>query len=128
MELEDRNSLTDSCDFDAVAVYDGNSETDVLLGRWCGGKSPPPLTSRANKLLVVLNTDRTVAFKGFSAAYTGGECPRVVTAPYAIFHFLTKHERKVLLKKVTFDRAAAPRCVCSVFYLRLSGSSERELH
>ncbi|TST47744.1 CUB domain-containing protein 2 [Bagarius yarrelli] len=71
IELEDRNTLTDFCDFDSVAVYDGQSETDVLLGRWCGSESPPPLTSRGNKLLVVLNTDRTVAFKGFSASYMG---------------------------------------------------------
>lgn len=73
MELEDQNILTDSCDFDSVAVYDGNSEMDTLLGRWCGTEQPPPLTSRTNKLLVVLNTDRTIAFKGFSASYTGGE-------------------------------------------------------
>lgn len=73
MELEDQNSLTDSCDFDSVGVYDGESQTDALLGRWCGSKQPPPLTSRANKLLVVLNTDRNIAFKGFSASYTGGE-------------------------------------------------------
>ncbi|KAK2868219.1 hypothetical protein Q7C36_000090 [Tachysurus vachellii] len=71
MELEDQNSLTKSCDFDSVAVYDGDSETDVSLGRWCGAERPRPLTSRANKLLVVLNTDRNVAFKGFSASYTG---------------------------------------------------------
>lgn len=75
MELEDQNSLTNSCDFDSVAVYDGDSEADVLLGRWCGAEQPPALTSRANKLLVVLNTDRNVAFKGFSASYTGGESP-----------------------------------------------------
>lgn len=73
MELEDQNSLTDSCDFDSVAVHDGESQTDVLLGCWCGTKQPPPLTSKANKLLVVLNTDRNIAFKGFSASYTGGE-------------------------------------------------------
>ncbi|KAI5608891.1 CUB domain-containing protein 2, partial [Silurus asotus] len=71
MALEDQNSLSDSCDFDSVAVYDGSSETDVLLGRWCGAEQPPPLTSRTNKLLVVLNTDRNVAFKGFTATYTG---------------------------------------------------------
>lgn len=75
MELEDQNSLSDSCDFDSVAVYDGESEADTLLGRWCGAEQPPPLTSGANKLLVVLTTDRNVAFKGFSASYMGGECP-----------------------------------------------------
>uniref|UniRef100_A0AAX7V2W5 CUB domain-containing protein n=1 Tax=Astatotilapia calliptera TaxID=8154 RepID=A0AAX7V2W5_ASTCA len=28
MDLEDRNSLSDECDYDSVAVYDGNSQTD----------------------------------------------------------------------------------------------------
>ncbi|CAL8369774.1 unnamed protein product [Boreogadus saida] len=71
VELEDRNSLTDECDYDSVAVYDGDSQLAPLLGRWCGGEHPPSVTSKANRLLVVLNTDRNVARKGFSAAYVG---------------------------------------------------------
>ncbi|XP_067220297.1 CUB domain-containing protein 2 [Chanodichthys erythropterus] len=71
LELEDRNSLTDTCDYDSVAVYDGDSETDTLLGHWCGSEQPPSLTSKGNKLLVVLNTDRNNAFKGFTASYIG---------------------------------------------------------
>nr|XP_055058617.1 CUB domain-containing protein 2 [Misgurnus anguillicaudatus]XP_055058618.1 CUB domain-containing protein 2 [Misgurnus anguillicaudatus] len=71
LELEDRNSLTDMCDYDSVAVYDGDSDTDALLGHWCGSEQPPPLTSKGNKLLVVLNTDRNYAFKGFVASYIG---------------------------------------------------------
>ncbi|KAK1165222.1 CUB domain-containing protein 2 [Acipenser oxyrinchus oxyrinchus] len=71
MALEDRNSLTDACDYDSVAVYDGSSDSDPLLGRWCGGELSPPLLSRANKLLIVLSTDRDSANKGFSVTYTG---------------------------------------------------------
>ncbi|XP_036410589.1 CUB domain-containing protein 2 [Megalops cyprinoides] len=71
MELEDRNSLTDECDYDSVAVHDGSSESDSLLGRWCGSEEPPSLLSKANKLLVILNTDRNFAYKGFSVSYTG---------------------------------------------------------
>ncbi|XP_035278810.1 CUB domain-containing protein 2 [Anguilla anguilla] len=71
MELEDRNSLTDECDYDSVSVHDGSSEADPLLGRWCGSDQPPTLLSKANKLLVILNTDRNSAYKGFSASYTG---------------------------------------------------------
>lgn len=61
------------CDYDSVAVYDGDSEIDTLLGHWCGSEQPPSLTSKGNKLLVVLNTDRNYAFKGFVASYIGGE-------------------------------------------------------
>ncbi|KAL4608254.1 CUB domain-containing protein 2 [Arapaima gigas] len=71
MELEDRNSLTDECDYDSLAVHDGGSETDPLLGCWCGSEQPPSLLSKGNKLLVILNSDRNSAFKGFSASYFG---------------------------------------------------------
>ncbi|KAG9343291.1 hypothetical protein JZ751_014272 [Albula glossodonta] len=71
MELEDRNSLTNKCDYDSVSVHDGSSESDPLLGRWCGSEQPPSFLSKANKMLVILNTDRNSAYKGFSASYTG---------------------------------------------------------
>uniref|UniRef100_A0AAY4BGR8 CUB domain-containing protein n=1 Tax=Denticeps clupeoides TaxID=299321 RepID=A0AAY4BGR8_9TELE len=75
MELEDRNSLTDTCDYDFVAVHDGGSETDPLLGQWCGSEEPPSVVSKGNKLLVILSTDRNFAFRGFAASYVGGEWP-----------------------------------------------------
>ncbi|KAK9538749.1 hypothetical protein VZT92_003899 [Zoarces viviparus] len=71
MDLEDRNSLSDQCDYDYVAVYDGDSQTDGLLGRWCGREQPPFLVSKGNKLLVVLSADRNVAHRGFTASYLG---------------------------------------------------------
>lgn len=74
IELEDQNSLTGLCDYDSVAVYDGGSDSDPLLGRWCGSDYPPSVLSKGNKLLVVLTTDRNYAFKGFLASYIGGEC------------------------------------------------------
>lgn len=73
MDLEDRNSLSDECDYDSVAVYDGNSQTDALMGRWCGREHPSSLVSRGNKLLVVLSTDRNEAHRGFTASYQGGK-------------------------------------------------------
>ncbi|XP_053739968.1 CUB domain-containing protein 2-like [Synchiropus splendidus] len=73
MDLEDRNSLSDRCDYDSVAVYDGAAQTDPLLGRWCGREKPRSLVSRGNKLLVVLSTDRNEAHQGFTASYLGGK-------------------------------------------------------
>ncbi|XP_071347807.1 CUB domain-containing protein 2 [Trachinotus anak] len=71
MDLEDRNSLSDLCDYDSVTVYDGDSQTDTLLGRWCGREQPPSIISKGNKLLVVLSTDRNEAHRGFTASYLG---------------------------------------------------------
>ncbi|XP_028328899.1 CUB domain-containing protein 2 [Gouania willdenowi] len=71
MEIEDRNSLSNECDYDSVAVYDGESEADTMLGRFCGREHPPSLISKGNKLLVVLRTDRNEAHKGFTASYLG---------------------------------------------------------
>lgn len=73
MDLEDRNSLSDECDYDSVAVYDGNSQTDALMGSWCGREHPSSLVSKGNKLLVVLSTDRNEAHRGFTASYQGGK-------------------------------------------------------
>uniref|UniRef100_A0A8C5I3E7 CUB domain containing protein 2 n=1 Tax=Gouania willdenowi TaxID=441366 RepID=A0A8C5I3E7_GOUWI len=78
MEIEDRNSLSNECDYDSVAVYDGESEADTMLGRFCGREHPPSLISKGNKLLVVLRTDRNEAHKGFTASYLGGNCSSMV--------------------------------------------------
>ncbi|TNN88393.1 CUB domain-containing protein 2 [Liparis tanakae] len=53
MDLEERNSLSDECEYDSVAVYDGDSQADTLLGRWCGSEQPPFLVSKGNTLLVL---------------------------------------------------------------------------
>uniref|UniRef100_H3ACI3 CUB domain containing protein 2 n=2 Tax=Latimeria chalumnae TaxID=7897 RepID=H3ACI3_LATCH len=71
LDLEDRNSLTDECDYDHVSVFDGGNKKDPLLGKWCGREMPQPLLSKGNQLLIVLNTDRNIASKGFSVTYMG---------------------------------------------------------
>lgn len=73
LELEERNILTESCDYDWLAVYDGSGTSDTVLGRWCGLERPPALTSSSNEMLVVLSTDRNGAYRGFNAIYTGGK-------------------------------------------------------
>ncbi|KAJ1170309.1 hypothetical protein NDU88_002187 [Pleurodeles waltl] len=71
LELEDRNSLTNKCDYDYLSVYDGSQESSLLLGTWCGTDKPAPFTSTGNNVLLVLNTDRNAASKGFSVSYIG---------------------------------------------------------
>ncbi|XP_061879370.1 CUB domain-containing protein 2 [Entelurus aequoreus] len=72
VDLEGRNTLTGECDYDSLAVYDGDRQMGAsLLGSWCGGERPPSLVSRGNKMLVVLSTDRDEAHRGFTASYLG---------------------------------------------------------
>ncbi|KAM7161687.1 CUB domain-containing protein 2 [Macrochelys suwanniensis] len=71
LALEGRNSLTDGCDYDHLAVFDGGTEKASLLGKWCGREMLSPITSTRNKLLLVLHTDRNTANRGFSVAYIG---------------------------------------------------------
>uniref|UniRef100_G3PX65 CUB domain containing protein 2 n=1 Tax=Gasterosteus aculeatus TaxID=69293 RepID=G3PX65_GASAC len=66
---EDNLVGLDECAYDSVAVYDGDTQADALLGRWCGRDQPPFLVSKGNKLLVVLSTDRNEAHRGFTASY-----------------------------------------------------------
>ncbi|XP_052571548.1 CUB domain-containing protein 2 isoform X2 [Peromyscus californicus insignis] len=69
--LEEPSSLTRTCDFDHLAAFDGASEEAQLLGKWCGHRLPPPVTSRHNQLLLLLHTDRSTSGRGFSVAYIG---------------------------------------------------------
>lgn len=73
LELEEKNSLTEQCDYDYVSVYDGQNESNKLLGKWCGTEIPSPVMSSKNNLLLVLVTDRDTASKGFSVFYIGGK-------------------------------------------------------
>ncbi|CAB1326781.1 unnamed protein product [Coregonus sp. 'balchen'] len=85
MELEDRNSLSDECDYDSVAVHDGSREKDPLLGRWCGSEQPGSLISKNNNMLVVLSTDRNSAYRGFSASYPRRNITMLVNTLYIDF-------------------------------------------
>lgn len=98
------------CDYDSVAVYDGDSETDTLLGQWCGSEQPPSLTSKGNKMLVVLNTDRNYAFKGFVASYIGGEGLRWFIKLMKIYFLFMEY------------------CDYIVLLCRHSGASQYKLH
>lgn len=73
MDLEGQSSLTGGCDYDHVSAFDSGAENGSLLGQWCGQESPAPITSRSNRVLLVLHTDRNMARRGFSIAYVGGK-------------------------------------------------------
>ncbi|XP_025942654.1 CUB domain-containing protein 2 isoform X2 [Apteryx rowi] len=71
LDLEGRSSLTDGCDYDHLAAFDGGAENASLLGKWCGRERSSPIVSSGNKLLLVLRTDRNTAKRGFALAYVG---------------------------------------------------------
>ncbi|NWY09255.1 CDCP2 protein, partial [Aphelocoma coerulescens] len=85
MELEGRSSLTGGCDYDHLSAFDGGTENGSLLGRWCGRESLAPITSRSNRLLLVLHTDRNTAKRGFSISYVG-VVPMNVSCTRTDFH------------------------------------------
>uniref|UniRef100_A0A8D0H922 CUB domain containing protein 2 n=1 Tax=Sphenodon punctatus TaxID=8508 RepID=A0A8D0H922_SPHPU len=85
LDLEGQNSLTDGCDYDHLAVFDGGTEKASLLGKWCGKEIPSPIISSRNRLLLVLHTDRNTANRGFSVAYIG-VVPMNVSCTRTDFH------------------------------------------
>uniref|UniRef100_A0AAQ4PKQ5 CUB domain-containing protein n=1 Tax=Gasterosteus aculeatus aculeatus TaxID=481459 RepID=A0AAQ4PKQ5_GASAC len=112
MDLEDRNGLSDECAYDSVAVYDGDTQADALLGRWCGRDQPPFLVSKGNKLLVVLSTDRNEAHRGFTASYLGG---KFLTSAGPGEHL---PGRPNLCSSVDGHLIQDPRSVCQLWYCR----------
>ncbi|KAK2886327.1 cubilin [Channa argus] len=59
-----------TCIFDYVEVRDGRSETDPLIGRYCGSSLPAPIISSTNFLWVLFKSDSSVSMAGFRAVYT----------------------------------------------------------
>ncbi|XP_037806312.1 dorsal-ventral patterning protein tolloid [Lucilia sericata] len=58
------------CSYDNVAIYDGDSESSSLLGRFCGEKIPYPISSSTNQLYMVLKTDKNKQHSGFTAVHS----------------------------------------------------------
>ncbi|XP_076437271.1 cubilin-like isoform X2 [Babylonia areolata] len=64
------------CSFDYVAVYDGDSLSSPLIGRYCGERAPAVLRSTSNKMLINFVTDSSVSRSGFSGGYWATYGPR----------------------------------------------------
>ncbi|XP_055498218.1 CUB domain-containing protein 2 [Leucoraja erinacea] len=112
-ELEDRDSLTDACDYDFLAIFDGDSETDTLLGKWCGRSSPPSLLSNGNRFLFVLSADRNTASRGFHVSYSG-VVPMNVSCTRTDFQIQVSMQALPALSRnsIYFGR---PGCMAQVF-------------
>lgn len=55
-----------NCSYDSVEVRDTNS---ALIGRFCGNRLPPTLTSSGNEMLITFTSDHNQVHEGFAAAY-----------------------------------------------------------
>ncbi|XP_037693302.1 cubilin [Choloepus didactylus] len=64
-----------SCLYDYVKVYDGESENAPLAGTFCGSSTPAPFLSSGNFLTVQFVSDSTVEREGFNATYTIVDMP-----------------------------------------------------
>ena len=61
------------CTYDNVRLYDGVSERNRSLGRFCGSNGvPDPIISSENHLLMLFYSDASVQRKGFRATHTTG--------------------------------------------------------
>uniref|UniRef100_A0AAR2LKU6 Metalloendopeptidase n=1 Tax=Pygocentrus nattereri TaxID=42514 RepID=A0AAR2LKU6_PYGNA len=61
------------CAYDHIEIYDGRDGKAPSLGRYCGSKKPPPVTSSGNKMFIRFFSDNSVQKKGFEASHTA-EC------------------------------------------------------
>lgn len=53
-----------------LQFYDGDSTEAKFLVRHCGYKTPPPVTSSGNTLLIKFKSDGDITGKGFVATVT----------------------------------------------------------
>uniref|UniRef100_A0A8D9B309 Metalloendopeptidase n=2 Tax=Cacopsylla melanoneura TaxID=428564 RepID=A0A8D9B309_9HEMI len=59
-----------TCAYDHVVMYDGDSPDSLTLGRFCGVKVPYPIITGSNQLYMMFKSDASVQRKGFIATHT----------------------------------------------------------
>ncbi|KAK2511195.1 hypothetical protein Q9233_017155 [Columba guinea] len=69
--------LDRNCRFDFTAVYDGPTTNTGLIGKVCG-RTQTSFESSSNAMTVVLSTDDSNSYRGFSAQYTSVPLPAPV--------------------------------------------------
>jgi hypothetical protein len=71
--------------YDYVKVYDGDSNKEIVLGRFSGSRKPPLVSSTGNKMLVIFRSDESITYPGFAAVATAfvftGEKATTTTEP-----------------------------------------------
>ena len=57
------------CQYDSLAIFDGASSNDALIGRYCGFDLPAEIHSTGPDLLMIFVTDGTSPYDGYEAEY-----------------------------------------------------------
>lgn len=58
------------CNYDHIAIYDGDSPDSHVLGKFCGTKEPHPILATGNQMYMVFKSDASVQRKGFFATHS----------------------------------------------------------
>uniref|UniRef100_A0A8C5MSI2 Metalloendopeptidase n=1 Tax=Leptobrachium leishanense TaxID=445787 RepID=A0A8C5MSI2_9ANUR len=61
------------CSSDSLTVMDGTNATHPVLGTFCGIKTPPPVISPGNSMVLKLHSDDQTSAKGLYLRYRFGE-------------------------------------------------------
>ncbi|KAM9308265.1 uncharacterized protein PAF06_012447 [Gastrophryne carolinensis] len=59
-----------NCEYDYVLLYDGIQSDNHVLGRFCGSQHPHQVRASSNVVTVIMRSDSTVEFDGFSLRYS----------------------------------------------------------
>ncbi|XP_031467853.1 bone morphogenetic protein 1-like [Phasianus colchicus] len=59
----------DSCAYDYLEVRDGASESDALIGRFCGYEKPDDIKSSSNRLWLKFVSDGSINKAGFAVSF-----------------------------------------------------------
>lgn len=76
------------CKFDYLEIYDGKSNIDPLIGRFCAMSIPRTIRSQSNEILIKFKTDWSTSHSGFNIKYksicggTFSEPSGIITSPY----------------------------------------------
>lgn len=70
-------------------IFEGATDEDPKVGRWCGDRLPPKYESYGNVLLIVFKSDWSAQMEGFRIAYDTCKFPlSLLLDATAVFHML----------------------------------------
>ena len=67
MKCKKTQSISFSYDF--LSIYDGDSSTSYMLGKYCGDSIPPSHVSSSNEVLIHFDSDTGETEAGFKMEY-----------------------------------------------------------
>lgn len=70
------------CAYDHLEIFDGRDVRASKLGRFCGTKTPDPVTSSSNKMFLHFFSDNSVQKRGFEASYRAGGQRNLLISTY----------------------------------------------